>query len=108
MPDRQIKVLPLHSGPRPDARRKPNDAQASSKQTMTPAGRPVGGHSASLRWWAGDASAHQVWLPPLDCAGTFDQLMPDLAPVEAWAVSMRSGASAAPSPSDGDPGYPTR
>ena len=34
--------------------------------------------------------AHQVWLPPLEEPDTFDQLMPDLAPVEGLGfVSMQ-------------------
>ena len=43
--------------------------------------------------------AHQVWLPPLDVPDTFDQMMPDLAPVDGVGSCRWSGASAAPSSS---------
>lgn len=94
MPGRQIKVLPFTLDP-VLTRDEPNDAQASSEQTMTlPGDARWAGMSeldiAVAKMVGKGTPAHQVWLPPLDVPDTFDQLMPDLAPVEGLGyVSMQ-------------------
>ena len=93
-PDRQIKVLPFTLAP-VLTRDEPDNAPASTGQAMV---LPEDAQWADMtemdiavaKMAGKGMPAHQVWLPPLEEPDTFDQLMPDLAPVEGLGfVSMQ-------------------
>ena len=102
-PDRSIKVLPFTLAP-VLTREEPIAAPASSEEVMSLPGDAKWADMSELdiavaKMTGKGVPAHQVWLPPLDVPDTFDQMMPDLAPVDGIGFVSWSGASAAPSSS---------
>ena len=92
-PDRSIKVLPFTLAP-VLTREEPIAAPASSEEVMSLPGDAKWADMSELdiavaKMTGKGVPAHQVWLPPLDVPDTFDQMMPDLAPVDGVGfVSM--------------------
>lgn len=92
-PDRQIKVLPFSLAP-VLTREEPGAPQASTGQAMVLPEDAQWAEMSELdiavaKMAGKGIPAHQVWLPPLDVPDTFDQLMPDLAPVEGLGYVSR-------------------